>query len=391
MPEHDPTKFVASLGAKLAARSRHVCMLLGAGVGKACGLPDVGELEEIVLDNLPGNRRSAFERVLQDRTLEEALSRIRRISTLLGRDETNETVDGLTAADARGLDALVCKAIVDGLQVEGVDQLGTRCLAAWAARANYQLPLELFTVNYDLLLETALEQARATYFDGFMGNLRARFQTELVEAMPGTDEESMPSFLIRLWKLHGSLNWMWTQDGELVRIGHAVPDGLAAAIYPSDAKYQESRRVPFVVLQDRLRRSLNQPETLVLISGYSFGDEHLNEVLFDSALRRARSEYIAFCFEGIPTELANRAVVAPNLQVVSQQEAILGGTRPEWQEPDEEIPGLWNGDGFTLCDFNQLAKYLAKSTVREYVHGTSLSRVLGEVYGALTEDGKTAE
>ena len=391
MPEHDPTQFVASLGAKLAARSRHVCLLLGAGVGKACGLPDVRELEEIVLDNLPGNRRSAFQRVLQDRTLEEALSRLRRISALLGSDETSETVDGLTAADARDLDALVCKGIVDGLQVDGVNQLGPRCLATWAARASYHLPLELFTVNYDLLLETALEQARATYFDGFMGNLQARFQTELVEAMPGAEGESMPSFLIRLWKLHGSLNWMWTEDGELVRIGQAVPDGLAAAIYPSDAKYEESRRVPFVVLQDRLRRSLNQPETLVLISGYSFGDEHLNEVLFDSALRRARSEYIAFCFEDIPRELANRASVAPNLQVVSQREAILGGTRAEWQEPNEEIPDLWNVNGFALCNFNELAKYLARSTAREYAHAASLSDVLREVYGVLAEDGTTAE
>lgn len=389
MPEHDPIQFVASLGAKLAARSRHVCMLLGAGVGKACGLPDVKELEEIVLDNLPECRRSAFQRVLENRTLEEALSRLRRISALLGGDDTDETVDGLAAADADELDALVCKAIVKGLQVDGVDQLGTRCLAAWAARASYQLPLELFTVNYDLLLETALEKARATYFDGFMGNLKARFQTELVETMPGTDGESLPSFLIRLWKLHGSLNWMWTEDGELVRIGQAVPEGLAAAIYPSDAKYEESRRVPFVVLQDRLRRSLNQPETLVLISGYSFGDEHLNEALFDSAHRRARSEYIAFCFDEIPTELASRASIEPNLQVVSQREAILAGTRAEWREPDEEIPGLWNENGFTLCDFNELAQYLAKSTARDYEHGTSLMRVLEEVFGASLEEGIT--
>ena len=388
MSEHDPSQFVASLGAKLAARSRHVCMLLGAGVGKACGLPDVKELQEIVSNGLPAHHRSAFRRVLGGRTLEEALSRLRRIESLLGGEET---VDGLTAASAKELDALVCEEIVKGLQIDGGDQPGMRCLAAWAARTNYHLPLELFTVNYDLLLETALEAAHATYFDGFMGNLHARFQSELVEAMPGVDEEAMPAFLIRLWKLHGSLNWMWTKDGELVRIGQAVADGLAAAIYPSDAKYEESRRVPFVVLQDRLRRSLNQPETLVLISGYSFGDEHLNELLFDSALRRARSEYIAFCFEEIPAELASRASVAPNLQVVSPREAIIGGMRSKWQEPDEEIPGVWNEIGFALCDFNSLAAYLARSTVREYVHGTSLSTVLREVFGDSVEDGAMPE
>ena len=387
MPEHNPSRFVASLGTKLAARSRHVCMLLGAGVGKACGLPDVKELEKSVLDELSGAHRDALQRVMGGRTLEEALSRLRRISALLGG---KDTVDGLTASNARHLDALVCRAIVKALQIDGVDQSGTRCLAAWAARASYHMPLELFTVNYDLLLETALERARATYFDGFMGNIEARFQTELVEAMPGADGESMPSFLIRLWKLHGSLNWMWTEDGELVRIGRPVSDGLAAAIYPSDAKYEESRRVPFVVLQDRLRRSLNEPETLVLISGYSFADEHLNEVLFDSARRRERSEYIAFCFDEIPEALAHQASVAPNLQVVSQREAILGGMRGVWKEPDDEMPDLWDDNGLTLCDFNQLAGYLARSTAREYGHGNSLSGVLNEVYGGPAEDGTAA-
>ena len=384
MAEHDPSRFVTSLGAKLAARSRHVCMLLGAGVGKACGLPDVKELEKRVLEELSSADRAALQRVMTGRTLEETLSRLRRISALLAG---GETVDGITALEARDLDAIVCRAIVKALQVDGADQAGARCLAAWAARASYHMPLELFTVNYDLLLEAALEQARATYFDGFMGNIEARFQTELVEAMPGAGGESMPAFLIRLWKLHGSLNWMWTEDGEVVRIGRPVPEGRAAAIYPSDAKYEESRRVPFVVLHDRLRRSLNEPETLVLISGYSFGDEHLNEVLFDSALRRERSEYIAFCFGDIPEALIQRASVAPNLQVVSQQEAILGGMRGAWKEPDDKMPNLWGEEGLALCDFNQLAGYLARSTAREYGQGNSLSGVLNEVYGTPGEDG----
>ena len=382
MPEHDPAKFVASLGAKLAARSRHVCMLLGAGVGKACGLPDVQELQDSVLADLSDSHRAAFQRVLENRTLEEALSRLRRISALLSGDET---VDNLTTAYARELDGLVCTAIAKALQIDEADKLGTRYLAAWAARASYRLPLELFTVSYDLLLETALEEARATYFDGFMGNLNARFHTELVESMPGDDEESMPSFLIRLWKLHGSLNWKWTQSGDLIRIGQAVQDGLAAAIYPSDAKYEESRRVPFVVLQDRLRKSLNQPETLVLVSGYSFGDEHLNEVLFDSALRRERSEYIVFCYDGIPKVLVDRASEAPNLQVVSPQEAIIGGLRGKWGEPEDEFSNLWSDKGLALCDFNQLAKYLARSTAREYGQGGSLSGVMKEVFGTLAQ------
>ncbi len=191
--------------------------------------------------------------------------------------------------------------------------------AAWVARADYHWPVELFTVNYDLLLETALESLGVSYFDGFTGALRARFRTELVEATAGDTDDWLPSFLVRLWKLHGSVHWAWEsgRKTEVVRLGAPVTDSEPAAIYPSDAKYDQSRRVPFMVLQDRFRRALHQPETLMLISGYSFGDDHLNEMLFDAVRRRPRSELVAFCFGEIPEILITHATVTPNLQVVA--------------------------------------------------------------------------
>ncbi|MDE0331165.1 MAG: SIR2 family protein, partial [Nitrospinae bacterium] len=246
MPEHNPMVFISSLGAKLATRSRHVCAFLGAGVGRACGLPDVEGLQQHVLHGLRKDRREALSRQLKDCNLEEALSRIRRISALISGEET---VDGLTATKAEELDKAICQIIVRSLSVNGTESAAAICLGAWAARANYHLPVELFTVNYDLLLENALESMRVPYFDGFVGTLQARFHTELVEGLPGSDDLVMPPYFVRLWKLHGSVNWAWDKNKQIVRLGQAVPDDQAAAIYPSDTKYEESRRVPFVVLQ----------------------------------------------------------------------------------------------------------------------------------------------
>src|SRR6185437_2261299 len=141
-----------------------------------------------------------------------------------------------------------------------------------------------------------------------------------------------------------------------------VTDGVAAAIYPSDAKYDESRRVPFVVLQDRLRRSLNQPETLLIITGYSFSDPHLNEMIFDAATRRERSETVALCYDAIPAELAERAARTPNLQFAAATEAILGGERANWSPAEGDVPTtIWENGRFALRDFAKLAAYLAKS------------------------------
>ena len=239
--------------------------------------------------------------------------------------------------------------------------------ATWAARADYHLPVEIFTVNYDLVLETALESLRVPYFDGFVGALRARFYTRMVEAAAVDSDDWLPAFLVRVWKLHGSVNWEWGSDprAEVVRLGTAVRGMSPAAIYPSDTKYDESRRVPFVVLQDRFRRALRQPETLLLISGYSFGDEHLNEMIFEAARRRPRSEFLAFSFDAIPEKLAAAAIRIPNLQAIGRSEAILGGVRGDWERPTNGLHGLWEGGGFTLGDFGNLARYLAPRSTQQ--------------------------
>lgn len=382
MQDHQVARFAADLSANLAARSRHVCVFLGAGAACACGLPGIAELQSQVLEGLQGDQRESFARQLDERNLEQALSRLRRIAALL--EGTTDKVDDLNADDARELDRVVCQLIVSALDVAKADLKPMERLAAWAAQTDYHLPVELFTVNYDLLLESALEAQRVRYFDGFVGVLRARFHTELVEAVPSDGDGWLPPFLVRLWKLHGSLNWAWQSEGpgEIVRLGTPAVDGEPAAIYPSDAKYDESRRVPFVVLQDRFRRALHHPETLVLISGYSFGDEHLNEMLFDATRRRPRSVFYAFCFGKMPDGLVKHAKLMPNLQVVADAEAILGGVRGDWKVPEAVPTDLWVNDAFGLGDFANLSRFLARSS----------SRPLSEPEGGLGElQAKVAE
>ncbi len=365
---HDPRQFIASLSAKLASRSRHVCLFLGAGVSKACGLPDVADLQKRVLENLNAEQKKQFTFQLSKGHLEQALSRLRRIRALV---DGSDTVDSLTGEAATALDVAVCKIIVDQLGANALDDKPMRYLAAWLQRANYHLPAEIFTVNYDLLLEQALESTKTPYFDGFVGNIRGRFQTEMVEAAPG-HHDWLPAFFVRLWKLHGSINWQW-EAHDVVRLGIPVPLGVAAAIYPSDTKYDESRRVPFVVLLDRFRRALLTQESLLIISGYKFGDAHLNEIIYDAAARRERSEVIAFCRSEIPESLSQRAESTPNIQVVTGTEAIIGGERQDWKIPESEISGIWEDGKFALREFGPLAKYLARSAVSNFADDTDIT------------------
>ncbi len=386
MLKHNPVKFTTELSAKLASRSRHVCAFLGAGSAQACGLPGVEQLQKRVVSALEAGDKEAFQRQLKGRDLEGALTRIRRIAALVSDEET---FDGLTNEEAKKLDASVCKAIVKALDIQQADLTAVNNFAAWAARAGYDLPVELFTVNYDLLLESALENYRAPYFDGFVGTVRAGFHTELVEGKAGSDREWIPAFFVRLWKLHGSVNWAWDRNQQIIRLGQPVPEGDAAAIFPSDTKYEESRRVPFVVLQDRFRRALHEPETFVLISGYSFSDPHLNDMIFDAASHRPRSEFQVFCYSDIPELLAKRATTTPNLQVASGREAILSGVRGEWEPSEDPPPGLWVDDQFGLRDFTNLSAYLALSVPQEPERETLVREFLEKaITKSVAEGGK---
>lgn len=382
MSGHRVDTFANGLSAKLATRSRHVCLFLGAGASRACGLPDIAALQSKVIDGLEPTARAEFERQLVDRSLEQALSRLRRIAALLVGQP--DQIDGITGDRAAALDREVCRLIVAALDIEKADLSPVLYLSAWAARADYHLPVELFTVNYDLLLEAGLEALGVPYFDGFVGTLAARFRTDLVEAVPGASDAWLPAFLVRLWKLHGSVNWAWKSGdrAEVIRQGAPVADTEPAAIYPSDAKYDESRRVPFVVLQDRFRRALQHPETLTLVSGYSFGDAHLNEMIFEAARLRPRSEIIAFCFGDIPAVLAKQAEMSPNLLALGSTEAILGGVRDDWTAPMEAPADLWSDGKLSLPDFAQLATFLARSSSPE----SELQARLAEVLARATED-----
>lgn len=355
--EHDPEVVARELATKLSSRARHVCVLLGAGASVAAGLPTIADLTTIVLAALPEPEKAQFTALLSGRNLEQALSRLRRIRSLV---EVGGSFEGLDEARAADLDRQVCEAITKAVDISGKPTDAFERLASWAGRTESQRPIELFTVNYDLLIEAGLEEVGVPYFDGFVGAIRGRFTPDLVEPTPGRSSRELPPGFVRLWKLHGSVNWTESAVGgrnEIVRIGSAV--GHAVAIYPSDEKYEESRRVPFVALMDRFRRALVEPETITLITGYSFGDEHLNEMIFDAARRHPRSEVVAFCFAGIDPSLEAHAQATRNFVLLAPDAAIIDGQKASWANVGD-VPDLFVGGQWLLGSFSNLSTYLAR-------------------------------
>ncbi len=69
-----------SLRRKLAARSRHVCLLIGAGAGKSAGHPDLADLRHRVLSDMDGEAATAARGLLEHRDVEAGLTRLHSLS-----------------------------------------------------------------------------------------------------------------------------------------------------------------------------------------------------------------------------------------------------------------------------------------------------------------------
>jgi hypothetical protein len=244
---------------------------------------------------------------------------------------------------------------------------------------NRTVPLEIFTTNYDVLFERSMENARLPVFDGFPGAYRPFFHPECLE-----DDSLLPGpAWVRIWKLHGSVNWRLM--GRRVVRGDAT--GTGEMILPSHRKYDESLKQPYRAFMDRLSSVLRREHALLITSGYSFGDEHINAIIFGALDNRITTNVIAlqFCDCEPSSPLVSAAQQRPGFSLVCPTFGILGAQVGEWRlsqaldartrplmEPAflcaEEAPCEDDGNGaasslsgqMELGDFNSFCQFLTR-------------------------------
>lgn len=175
-------------------------------------------------------------------------------------------------------------------------------LMSFASRTGTRDRLNIFTTNYDRLIETGAEIAGIHLLDRFVGTLAPFFRSSRLDLdihynPPGIRGE--PRYLegvARFTKLHGSVDWLAT-GGDIRRLGlpfgaeevDAFLDapGLKEAsphklmIYPNAAKDRETAEYPYVELFRDLAAAICRPNSTLVTYGYSFGDEHINRVIRD--------------------------------------------------------------------------------------------------------------
>ena len=111
-------------------------------------------------------------------------------------------VRGLSESDLLLLEKSICKEIIKKLDVNLPNQeTSYHDLSKWMGSINRKIAIEIFTTNYDLLMEEALEDLEIPYYDGFVGSRRSFFDLRAIE------DNLIPTHWSRLWKIHGSINW----------------------------------------------------------------------------------------------------------------------------------------------------------------------------------------
>ena len=370
--------------------SKNIGFFFGAGTSCALGMPDIATLTRDVEAALNGNSVKIFGIIKEDlasqiegRTvnIEDILNQLRRIRELTKESEIKKYL-GVCGTDAMTLDAEICRAIYAIIteKESNASFATTQRFFAWYNLLNRDYPKEVFTTNYDLVIEKSLEASEIPYFDGFVGSFEPFFWQESVDHLAKAGD--ITKNWIRLWKIHGSLSWFWrlsptTKSYRIIRIGNIgkisdIKNELV--IYPSKDKYDSSRKQPFIAYFDRMRSYLLGGELLFAISGYSFSDQHVNEIIFNCMRQNNRLFVIAFLYKDTELEALHKSSSAYlNLHAFGPTKAIISGELGEWQfnkeatKPNEITTTFWSEDKsqLTLGDFNALVAFLVASSGKQ--------------------------
>ena len=355
MGTHDPQKVVEDLRNQLATHDRPLAFLFGAGTSSSVDIapsakpgqkrkhkplvpstPILTELCKKAVCKLGKEFEAVWAKLASQCSESKEPANVENILSLVGRRvdtmASKEESLGLTREQMKHLETAIRNAVASAVMPsEGSipDSLPHDDFARWVRNATRSGPVEVFTTNYDILLERALEIAGVPVFDGFVGAYEPFFDPDVFE-----HEEVLPHpRWLRLWKIHGSVNWQLRENRSKRRVVRTLPSKSGEMILPSHLKYDESRKQPYTALLARLRAVVDQDHALLLTCGYSYSDEHINAEILDSLSNRPSAHVVALKYGDLaPTDpLANWAEERQNLMAVARNAAVIGGRYGEWR------------------------------------------------------------
>tara|TARA_R110000868_G_scaffold354513_2_gene615811 strand:- start:3118 stop:4398 length:1281 start_codon:yes stop_codon:yes gene_type:complete len=164
-----------------------------------------------------------------------------------------------------------------------------RLYQSMTTRSRGLSPPWVFSTNYDLFNERAMDRSGIPYSNGFTGTVERRFnpatyRLALAEQLDISSRRwAAVDGFVHFCKLHGSVNWTEEDVGIFpIRETHVPldPSKDRVMIYPAPTKQTASFGSPYVDMFREFQRQVVQDQSVLVIMGFSFGDEHINNIIF---------------------------------------------------------------------------------------------------------------
>ena len=218
----------------------------------------------------------------------------------------------------------------------------------------------IFTTNYDLAVEWAADSIDLSIINGFLGVHSRKFTPQSFDLgyrnVQTRGEARFGTYNIYLAKLHGSLTWRQYPDGQFYEVQATEAwksisefregsiNEIPFTVAPSAAKYVQTVGFLYGELMRRFAEFTGRSQTVLFISGYGFGDEHINRLL-QSALLNPTLQLVIYVYE-----LQNKDDVdklpKPIKDLIgtrSSRITVIGGSFGDFTS-DMPDPAIYNSD-----------------------------------------------
>jgi hypothetical protein len=324
-----------------ACFSSHPTIVLGSGASMPHQLPSMTDLQQHLSASIQAAEGAEDDQWTMVRTalglgdhLEEALTG-KNLPASLTKKIVEQTWKCVNKADH----ALFLRALS---HVEEFP-LG-RLLAALSVSSNPTI--DIVTSNYDRVAEYACNAHGLLYSAGFTpGYLQSREGADQISFQRGRT----PSKTIRIWKVHGSLDWFEREGGEAFAAPiFEIPANAVRPLIvtPGLYKFEQAHYEPFRSIMTGADAAFSRA-TAFLCIGFGFRDAHIEPKLFERC--RTANVPVAVIARSLTPEARKFLRTRAGTKYIGL-EATEAGTRIFTTEtPDGVVvddPEMWSLNGF---------------------------------------------
>lgn len=174
--------------------------------------------------------------------------------------------------------------------------------------------IDIMTPNYDRIIEIICDKLNIGVITGFAGSLYGKYSRNILK-QPTELYNCRKHTWVRLFKPHGSINWINDDGKEYLTNNYTILRDKAEHIdivTPGSSKYEVGmKNNTFRCMREDFNELLNLKDNYsLLIYGYGFNDDHFDIALFDSFQKN-----VLIISRDVKQDIINKAMEKKNITI----------------------------------------------------------------------------